>query len=374
MKQYQFILWDHDKGHKGTVLSCRKVKIKRTQQNRPSVLMENEEPVVYGHTALAKKSGTSYYYYLYNAHGDVTAIVDETGNILNSYEYTPWGEISAQTETVENDIKYAGEYYDEETGLIYLRNRYYDPSVRRFTSEDPARDDLNWYCYCGNNPVNFVDPWGLTYLIAWSYAKDDLKWYKDLKGNIDWDKFTKESSFARAAYTQKEELLKMGVPEEEIDIQRIDSGDDLEKTWDMWSNYSEVDALFFYSHGDSTDGAVVAGGTPSNFWINAKKLNWSEEYDNYKYGSFAAFFGCNTAKGNFAQKFANSQNIRVFAQKGKAVFSRNRNELRLINDSGPVYLNYFEEKDMSVKFANLINYKGAFGVNTNGFGTIFIPE
>ncbi len=124
------------------------------------VLVENEEPVVYGHTALAKKSGTSYYYYLYNAHGDVTAIVDETGNILNSYEYTPWGEISAQTETVENDIKYAGEYYDEESGLIYLRNRYYDPSVRRFTSEDPARDDLNWYCYCGNNPVNFVDPTG----------------------------------------------------------------------------------------------------------------------------------------------------------------------------------------------------------------------
>lgn len=66
-----------------------------------------------------------------------------------------------QTETVANSIKYSGEYYDAETGLIYLRNRYYDPNARRFTTEDPARDDLNWYCYCSNNPIVFVDPSGL---------------------------------------------------------------------------------------------------------------------------------------------------------------------------------------------------------------------
>ena len=47
------------------------------------------------------------------------------------------------------------------SGLIYLRNRYYDPSIGRFITEDPARDGLNWYVYCANNPINFIDPLGL---------------------------------------------------------------------------------------------------------------------------------------------------------------------------------------------------------------------
>ena len=42
-----------------------------------------------------------------------------------------------------------------------MRNRYYDSSIGRFITEDPAKDGLNWYSYCGGNPVIFVDPWGL---------------------------------------------------------------------------------------------------------------------------------------------------------------------------------------------------------------------
>lgn len=141
------------------------------------VLSENDEDIIYGHTALAKEINGKYYYYIYNAHGDVTALADENGNIVNTYEYDAWGKLTAETEAVANNVKYSGEYYDEETGLIYLRNRYYDPSARRFTSEDPARDDLNWYCYCGNNPVNAVDPWGLGWwLVAKPIVKFVVKW------------------------------------------------------------------------------------------------------------------------------------------------------------------------------------------------------
>ena len=46
------------------------------------------------------------------------------------------------------------------SGLIYLRNRYYDPSIGRFITEDPARDGLNWYVYCRNNPIRYIDPTG----------------------------------------------------------------------------------------------------------------------------------------------------------------------------------------------------------------------
>ena len=47
----------------------------------------------------------------------------------------------------------------------YLRNRYYDPSIGRFTTEDPVKDGDNWYVYCGNNPVNAIDPWGLDAIV-----------------------------------------------------------------------------------------------------------------------------------------------------------------------------------------------------------------
>ncbi len=148
-----------------------------------NVIREDErEDITWGNKPLAKKcySGQNGFgdvyqdcYYVYNGHGDVVAMVDSKGNIVNEYSYDPWGKITSETETVDNSIKYAGEYYDEETGLIYLRNRYYDPSIGRFISEDPARDELNWYAYCGNNPVMFVDPWGLDWEYYDSYLSEE---------------------------------------------------------------------------------------------------------------------------------------------------------------------------------------------------------
>ena len=46
------------------------------------------------------------------------------------------------------------------SGLIYLRNRYYDPSIGRFITEDPAKAGLNWYVYANNNPIMYIDPLG----------------------------------------------------------------------------------------------------------------------------------------------------------------------------------------------------------------------
>lgn len=61
---------------------------------------------------------------------------------------------------------YRGEYQDAESGYIYLRNRYLDPTTGRFITEDPIRDGLNWFIYCENNPINRVDPSGLiSYII-----------------------------------------------------------------------------------------------------------------------------------------------------------------------------------------------------------------
>jgi hypothetical protein len=69
--------------------------------------------------------------------------------------------------------------------LSYLRGRYYDSSTRRFTTSDPAEDGLNWFSYCGNNPLEYLDPsgyayfrtqekWGEDYVVTEYYSGDDL--------------------------------------------------------------------------------------------------------------------------------------------------------------------------------------------------------
>ena len=100
-------------------------------------------------------------YYLYNAHGDVIQLLNSNGEVTKTYNYDAYGNELTRDQNDPNPFRYCGEYYDTETGFIYLRARYYNPSVGRFISVDPAKDGLNWYAYCGDNPVVYVDPWGL---------------------------------------------------------------------------------------------------------------------------------------------------------------------------------------------------------------------
>ncbi|MGG0821642.1 RHS repeat-associated core domain-containing protein [Paenibacillus turicensis] len=117
---------------------------------------------------LAKRdvSTNKKYFYLYNGHGDVVQLIDESGQVVNHYQYDEWGNIVEQEEAVRNDFKYAGEIFDNETGLYYLRARYYDPAIGRFVSKDTYEGtvtnplSLNLYSYVRNNPLTHVDPSG----------------------------------------------------------------------------------------------------------------------------------------------------------------------------------------------------------------------
>jgi len=103
--------------------------------------------------------------YLYNAHGDVVQIADEFGAVVRSYDYDPYGNQLTEIDGSDrNPYRYSGEYYDIESGYVYLRARYYDSSTGRFISEDPAFDGYNWYAYCGGNPVNRWDPSGNSWI------------------------------------------------------------------------------------------------------------------------------------------------------------------------------------------------------------------
>ena len=110
---------------------------------------------------IGRITGGTSYMMLKNDHGDVVGLT-ANGEVKADYTYSAYGELIADgSNGINNPIRYAGEYNDEETGLIYLRARYYDPGLGRFISEDPVRDGGNWYAYCAGNPVMKVDPSGL---------------------------------------------------------------------------------------------------------------------------------------------------------------------------------------------------------------------
>ena len=125
---------------------------------------------------ISKKSGVSVDYYYTDYHGSVVRCGDE------AYSYDAFGnQTEASGDT--NPFRYSGEYYDEETGLIYLRARYYDSGVGAFVSEDPAKDGLNWYSYCAGNPVMLVDSTGLYSEYMEHYNMNGFKVYSYWNGN-----------------------------------------------------------------------------------------------------------------------------------------------------------------------------------------------
>ncbi len=111
-------------------------------------------------------SGNNRKYFLYNGHGDVIQLTNSTGDVIKTYDYDAFGNEKNIDANDTNVFRYCGEYFDKETGTIYLRARYYDPSLGRFITQDTylgkANDpsSLNYYTYCGNNPVNAWDPSG----------------------------------------------------------------------------------------------------------------------------------------------------------------------------------------------------------------------
>ena len=103
----------------------------------------------------------TYYHYASDEMGSTTHIVDEAGAVQNWYEYDAWGNITAKQEVIPNRYTYYGQQLDPITQQYYLRARFYNPVIGRFTQEDAYRGDgLNLYAYCANNPVFYVDPLG----------------------------------------------------------------------------------------------------------------------------------------------------------------------------------------------------------------------
>ena len=115
-------------------------------------------------------------YYITDHLGSPNMVVDDDGIILEKTDYLPYGKINYEESSINNDYGFTGKEKDEEIGLNYFEQRYYDSDLGKFVSVDPVLLNpqntdklqkvlanpqlLNSYSYTANNPVRYVDPNG----------------------------------------------------------------------------------------------------------------------------------------------------------------------------------------------------------------------
>ncbi|HKV76230.1 MAG TPA: RHS repeat-associated core domain-containing protein [Gemmatimonadales bacterium] len=95
--------------------------------------------------------------------GSIRGLVrSDTGKVYRKYGEGPWGDTTSDASIVMR-FRFAGREFDQRTGLYYMRNRYYDPTIGRFISEDPILlgGGNNFYSYANGDPINANDPFGL---------------------------------------------------------------------------------------------------------------------------------------------------------------------------------------------------------------------
>ncbi|MGM0511772.1 MAG: RHS repeat domain-containing protein [Pseudomonadota bacterium] len=114
-------------------------------------------------------------YWYQNDHlGTPHSLTDSQGNTVWRGQYSAYGQLTEEwtqpddpyghpQPKVNNPLRFQGQYEDAESGLYYNLNRYYDPGIGRYLTQDPTglKAGLNNYQYAECNPVSYIDPLGL---------------------------------------------------------------------------------------------------------------------------------------------------------------------------------------------------------------------
>lgn len=147
-----------------------------------------------GLIAMNRADADSYYHY--DGLGTVRQMTDDSGAVIASYTYDSFGNLIASTGTIANTYGFTGEQqFVEADDLVFLRARYYKPTIGRFLSPDPSgyKDGVNLYRYVRNNPAKYTDSSGLSisscHTMLVDIAVSGLLNKNDLPGGVENDKF-----------------------------------------------------------------------------------------------------------------------------------------------------------------------------------------
>ncbi len=114
-------------------------------------------------TRVGGSLSTARYWYVLDGRGNVVALTDSSGSVVDRYAYGVWGSLVSSSEAVPQRLRYAGYWYDAELGWYWASVRYYSPSIKRWLQPDPSQiDGVRTYVYVGDDPVDIADPSGLS--------------------------------------------------------------------------------------------------------------------------------------------------------------------------------------------------------------------
>ncbi|MFC1429610.1 RHS repeat-associated core domain-containing protein [Streptacidiphilus sp. N1-3] len=142
-----------------------------------NLLTDGTNDYLYGPGGLPieQKSASASYWFVHDQVGSTTALLDASGAEASTYAYSAYG-VTTHSGTASTPLQYTGQYTDAESGLLFLRARYYDPSTAEFLTVDPDVDLTGTpYAYAGGNPLNAVDLSGLDWWNPISWSSDTWK-------------------------------------------------------------------------------------------------------------------------------------------------------------------------------------------------------
>jgi len=109
---------------------------------------------------------TNRYWYVLDGQDNVVALTDVTGKVVDRYAYDSWGELvtdDGANETVPQQLRYRGYWYDEKLSWYWVSVRYYDPETARWLQPDPSETDgVRTYAYVDDDPIDAADASGLS--------------------------------------------------------------------------------------------------------------------------------------------------------------------------------------------------------------------
>ena len=124
--------------------------------------IENKTDYIWANTTLWCEINEGEVYYHHTDHlGTTEVITDSNGKIIWHADYEAFGSVMNERGEENFTPNYTGKFFDESSGLYYFNARWYDCELGRFTTQDPARDGVNWWIYCGGNPITYIDPTGM---------------------------------------------------------------------------------------------------------------------------------------------------------------------------------------------------------------------